>query len=80
MRFHWLDKEGNITGVGTLKLGASLKGLHIHIDDRPDYVTIDAKEFENTTLNEKQMIQHFKALKKALYFGGKVYLEISNYG
>jgi len=79
MRFHWLNDKKEITGVGELKLGASLKGLHIH-QNRPNYVTIDSQEFESVSLNEKQMTLYLGELRKSLYFGGKVYLEIANYG
>ena len=78
MRFHWTNDKGEITGTGELPLGKSLKIVGSN-PDRPNYVTIESKEIKESTMTEKQMVQYFSQIKKLLYFGGKVYLEIDNY-
>lgn len=77
MKFHYVSDNNMI--VSELRLGGSLKGLVLN-GIRPAYVTIDAIEFENTTIkDEKQMLYYFKHLRMMLVPEGKIFLEIGQY-
>ena len=72
MKFHFAAAKEMV--ISELAFGASLSSLH-QVGTRPQYVTIDKKEFESTHMTEPQMMRYFQLLKKQLDFGGKIYLE-----
>ena len=72
MKFHFIAMKEMV--VSEIAFGGSIAGLH-QVGVRPAYVTIDKKEFESTYMTEKEMMLYFSRLKKALDFGGKIYLE-----
>ena len=72
MRFHFITHKDMV--VSELTFGASLSSLH-QVGTRPQYVTIDKKEFEATHMTDQQMMRYFQLLKRQLDFGGQIYLE-----
>ena len=72
MKLHFATAKEMV--VSEIAFGGSIAGLH-QVGTRPQYVTIDKKEFESTHMTEKEMMVYFSRLKKALDFGGKIYLE-----
>ena len=72
MKFHFATAKEMV--VSEIRFGGSIVGLH-QVGTRPQYVTIDKKEFEATHMTEKEMMLYFSRLKKCLDFGGKIYLE-----
>lgn len=79
LHYHKADAEANILRVVEQPLGSAvIPNAIMHL--RPQYVTISAKEFTDTTMTEKQVLLYISKLKKSLNFGGAIYLEIENYG
>lgn len=76
MKIHFISD--NNMQVSDITFGASLKGLFVG-NQRPNYITIGAAEFEATIMNEKQLLLYLNQLKKSLTFGGTIYLEIANF-
>ena len=72
MKFHFAAAKEMV--ISEIAFGRSIAGLH-QVGTRPQYVTIDNKEFESTYMTEQQMMLYFGQLKKCLDFGGKIYLE-----
>lgn len=72
MRFHYITHKDMV--VSEAEFGTSLHFLRA-VGTRPNYVTIEKKEFESTYMTDKQMMEYFIQLKKSLHFGGKIFLE-----
>ena len=78
MKLHYIDTQNKTIEESIIPFGRGL--LPIVANVRPAYVIVDKDEFMDTKMTEKQILLYFQRLEQALIPGGKIYLEVADYG
>lgn len=78
MKIHYIDTQNKKLEEVIIPFGRGL--LPVVANVRPAYIIVDKDEFITTYMTEKQIILYFQRLQRALIPGGKIYLEVADYG